>query len=97
MSSDLIQFPLDRVRRRKSATNIDAILSQDPYFEFILNLLTAIEKSGIPMDKAPEIKARELYAKYQRENTLAMWKKELEQEARERATERATEPSDKPD
>ncbi len=93
MSSDLIQFPLERTRRKSTTNNVDDILSQDPYFEFILNLLTAIEKSGIPMDKAPEIKAKELYAKYQRENTLAMWRKELEEEM----LERATKPSNKPE
>ena len=93
MSSDLIQFPLERTRRKSSTNNVDDILSQDPYFEFILNLLTAIEKSGIPMDKAPEIKAKELYAKYQRENTLAMWRKELEEEM----LERSTKPSNKPE
>ena len=56
------------------------VLSQDPYYKFIHDLLHAIESAGLPLDKSAKEQAKELYAKYQRENVIAQWQKELEDE-----------------
>jgi hypothetical protein len=35
---------------------------------------------GLPLEGTPSAKAREIYAKYQRENTFDKWARELESE-----------------
>lgn len=55
------------------------ILSQNPYYKFIHSLLNALESAGLPLDKPATEKALELYAKYQRENQLAIWQQALQE------------------
>ncbi len=80
MSSDIIEFPAKRPAVT-AQDQIDAVLANDPNYKFIFELLSAISEIGLPMDGSPAAKARELYAKYQRDNTFARWARELENEA----------------
>lgn len=74
MTTKLIPFPQDRTSTQKQA-QADEVLAQDPNYRFIRDLLLAIDGIGLPLDKTPEEKARELYAKYQRENQFAKWER----------------------
>ena len=76
--SDVIEFPVNKTTKAKQAAKseqIDAFLSGDPYYVFIRDLLGAISNCGIELDNPPEVKAREIYAKYERENKLSEFKK----------------------
>ena len=79
MSSDVIAFPIAQTRKQKQ-DQVDQILSDDPNYKFIHDLLTAMADVGLPMEGSPSDKAREIYAKYQRENTFAKWAREMEAE-----------------
>jgi len=79
MSSDVIAFPVAQTRKQKQ-DQIDAVLSDDPNYKFIHDLLTAMADIGLPLEGTPSAKAREIYAKYQRENTFDKWARELESE-----------------
>lgn len=79
MSSDVIAFPVAQTRKQKQ-DQIDKVLSDDPNYKFIHDLLTAMADIGLPVDGSPSAKAREIYAKYQRENTFDKWARELEAE-----------------
>ena len=79
MSSDVIAFPVSQTKKQKQ-DEIDAVLSDDPNYKFIHDLLTAMADIGLPMEGTPSAKAREIYAKYQRENTFDKWARELEAE-----------------
>lgn len=79
MSSDVITFPVSQTKKQKQ-DEIDAVLSDDPNYKFIHDLLTAMADIGLPMEGTPSAKAREIYAKYQRENTFDKWARELEAE-----------------
>jgi hypothetical protein len=79
MSSDVIAFPVAQTRKQKQ-DQVDAVLSDDPNYKFIHDLLTAMADIGLPMEGTPSAKAREIYAKYQRENTFDKWARELEAE-----------------
>lgn len=81
MSSEVISFPVERTSKYKQQ-EVDAVLENDSNFKFIHDLLTAISDIGLPMDGTPSEKARELYAKYQRENKFAQWARALEAETR---------------
>jgi len=83
MSQDVIEFPVNRTSKYKQE-QVDAILEEDPNFKFIHDLLTAISDIGLPMEGTPSEKARELYAKYQRENKFAEWAQEMEMETKEK-------------
>lgn len=74
MTTKLVQFPQEKTSKHKQA-QADAVLTQDPNYRFIRDLLVAIDGIGLPLDKSPEEKARELYAKYQRENQFAKWER----------------------
>ena len=79
--SDVIEFPVRQTKKaREDATrkNIDNFLASDPYYVFIRDLLGAISDCGIELDKQPEDKAREIYAKYERENKLSEFGKILD-------------------
>lgn len=77
MTSELIRFPVEQTGKYKQ-DQIDEGLAQDPKYRFIRDLLQAIAGVGLELDKPPEAKARELYAKYQRENLLSQWASETE-------------------
>ena len=79
MSSDVIAFPIAQTRKQKQ-DQVDKVLSDDPNYKFIHDLLTAMADIGLPMEASPSVKAREIYAKYQRENTFDKWARELEAE-----------------
>ncbi len=82
--NNIVSFPDDRVSESEDKDNNEQttheVLSQDPYYKFIHDLLFAIDSIGLPLDKDPKEKARELFAKYQRENLIAQWQKDLEDE-----------------
>ena len=82
MADDVIQFPFTRTSAHKQS-QAEEVLADDPNYRFIRDLLVAIDGIGLPLDKSPEAKARELYAKYQRENQFAKWAEmaEAEQES----------------
>lgn len=75
MADKVVEF-----NRRQSIQQeqIDAALQQDPHFKFIHQLISAVHEVGLPLDKTPSAKAREIYAKYQRENVFADWPLETE-------------------
>jgi len=82
-NKDVIDFN----QANTESTSNDAtheVLLQDPYYKFIHDLLHAIESVGMPLDKNAKDKARELYAKYQRENLIAKWQQEFEEERLEK-------------
>ena len=79
MSSDVIAFPVAETKKQKQ-DQIDTVLSEDPNYKFIHDLLTAMADIGLPMEGSPSAKAREIYAKYQRENMFAKWARELAEE-----------------
>ena len=79
MGSDVIVFPVAQTRKQKQ-DQVDKVLSDDPNYKFIHDLLTAMADIGLPMEGSPSVKAREIYAKYQRENTFDKWARELEAE-----------------
>ena len=79
MSSDIINFPVDQAGDSQQQ-QVDEVLSNDPNYRFIHDLLSAIADIGLPLDGSPSEKARELYAKYQRDNTFAKWARELSTE-----------------
>ena len=79
MSTDILAFPVERTTKYKQ-DQVEAVLEDDPNFKFIHDLLTAISDVGLPMDGNPSEKARELYAKYQRENKFSEWAHALEAE-----------------
>ena len=79
MGSDVIVFPVAQTRKQKQ-DQVDKVLSDDPNYKFIYDLLTAMADIGLPVDGSPSAKAREIYAKYQRENTFDKWARELEAE-----------------
>lgn len=79
MSSEVIEFPVNR-QASTAQDQIDAVLANDPNYKFIFELLSAMSDIGLPMEETPAAKARELYAKYQRDNTFARWARELENE-----------------
>jgi len=75
--NDVIEFPVNetkKARQEAKVKNIDNFLANDPYYVFIRDLLGAISNCGIDLDKKPEDKAREIYAKYERENKLSAFK-----------------------
>jgi hypothetical protein len=69
VTTNLITFPIERTRKYTQA-QADDLLAADPNYRFIRDLLVAIEGVGLPLDTSPEAKARELYAKYQREKQI---------------------------
>ena len=77
--SDVIEFPLTKTKKFKQDT-VNDVLAGDQNYRFIRDLLTAVSDAGLEMDYEPEEKARELYAKYQQDNTLADWEKERSKE-----------------
>jgi len=79
MSTDVIEFPVQRTNKYKQE-QVDAVLEEDSNFKFIHELLTAISDIGLPIEGTPSEKARELYAKYQRENKFAEWEQAMEAE-----------------
>ena len=79
MSADVLAFPLERTSKYKQ-DQVEVALEEDPNFKFIHDLLTAISDVGLPMDGNPSEKARELYAKYQRENKFSEWARAMEAE-----------------
>lgn len=79
MTTKLITFPIERTRKFKQA-QADDLLTADPNYRFIRDLLVAIGGVGLPLETTPEAKARELYTKYQRENQLAKWDELVETE-----------------
>ena len=79
MSSDIIDFRAKH-NVKSAQEQIDEALASDPNYKFIYELLTAMSDIGLPLDTTPAAKARELYAKYQRDNTFAKWARELANE-----------------
>ena len=79
MSTDVVTFPVERTSKFKQ-DQVEAVLEEDPNFKFIHDLLTAISDIGLPMESNPSVKARELYAKYQRENKFVEWAQAMEAE-----------------
>ena len=79
MSTDVIEFPVQRTNKYKQE-QVDAVLEEDSNFKFIHELLTAISDIGLPIEGTPSEKARELYAKYQRENRFTEWAQAMEAE-----------------
>lgn len=75
--SEVIEFPVNETKKAiqdQKSKQIDSFLANDPYYVFIRDLLGAISRCGIDLDKKPEDKAREIYAKYERENKLSAFK-----------------------
>jgi len=79
MSSDIIEFPVKH-SVKSAQEQIDEALASDPNYKFIYDLLTAMSDIGLPLETPPAAKARELYAKYQRDNTFAMWARDMADE-----------------
>ncbi len=76
--SEVIEFPVHKTvkaKEQQKVGQIDNFLSADPYYVFIRDLLSAISNCGIELDNPPEVKAREIYAKYERENKLSEFAK----------------------
>ncbi|VAX00210.1 hypothetical protein MNBD_GAMMA21-2468 [hydrothermal vent metagenome] len=82
MSTDVLTFPVKRTAKHKQ-DQVEAVLADDPNFKFIHDLLTAISELGLPMDGSASEKARELYAKYQRENKFSEWAEAFAEEEQE--------------
>lgn len=77
--SDVIEFPINKTKKSKQ-DKVNDVLADDQNYRFIRDLLAAVSDAGLEMDSEPEEKARELYAKYQQDNTLADWEKERSKE-----------------
>lgn len=79
---NIVKFPgaNPESKQTEQRETVHEALSQDPYYKFIHDLLFAIESVGLPLDKDAKDKARELYAKYKRENLIAKWDRELQAE-----------------
>ena len=77
MTAEPIRFPVEKTNKYKQ-DQIEESLAQDPNYRFIRDLLQAVAGVGLELDKPVEAKARELYAKYQRENLFAKWMAETE-------------------
>ena len=71
MSGEILAFPENK--KHTSQAQIDKALADDPRYKFIHDLLTAMVDVGLPLDGTPSAKARELYAKYQRDTTFVQW------------------------
>lgn len=77
MATQLIRFPVEKTSKHKQ-DQIEASLAEDSNYRFLRDLLQAVAGIGLELDKSPEAKARELYAKYQRENLFTKWMAETE-------------------
>lgn len=76
MSSKIISFPQQKTTKFQH-DQAESALMEDPNYKFIHDLLTAVSEIGLPIDGAPSQKAREVYAKCQRENVFANLEHEL--------------------
>lgn len=72
MTANLLIFPLERTHKHRQA-QVNEALSADPNYRFIHDMIVAIENAGLTLDKSPEAKALELYAKYQGEKQIDKW------------------------